>query len=88
MPNKTLNNLSIGIGLSLFVLLVSSTASYLGIKEQNKHRRELTATRKIISLSNIILNSLQGLKRETGAICSQERELPGAIQPSFREPAD
>ncbi|MCS4226087.1 response regulator [Sphingobacterium sp. BIGb0165] len=64
MPNKTLNNLSIGIGLSLFVLLVSSTASYLGIKEQNKHRQELTATRKIISLSNIILNSLQGA--ETG----------------------
>lgn len=64
MPNKTLNNLSIGIGLSLFVLLVSSTASYMGIKDQNKHREELTVTRKIISLSNIILNSLQGA--ETG----------------------
>ncbi|MDR2273487.1 MAG: response regulator [Sphingobacterium sp.] len=64
MPNKTLNNLSVGIGLSFFVLLVSSTASYLGIKDQNKHRQELTSTRKIISLSNIILNSLQGA--ETG----------------------
>ncbi len=64
MPNKTLNNLSVGIGLSLFVLMVSSTASYLGIQEQNKHRQELAITRKIISLSNIILNSLQGA--ETG----------------------
>ncbi|MGE8243403.1 MAG: CHASE3 domain-containing protein, partial [Sphingobacterium sp.] len=64
MPNKTLNNLSIGIGFSLLALLVSSTASYLGIKEQNKHRQELAVTRKIISLSNIILNSLQGA--ETG----------------------
>lgn len=64
MPNKTLNNLSIGIGFSLFVLLVSSTASYLGIKEQNKHRQELAVARKVISLSNVILNSLQGA--ETG----------------------
>jgi len=64
MPNKTLRNLTVGIGLSLAVLLISSTVSYLGIQEQNKHRQELSVTRKIISLSNIILNSLQGA--ETG----------------------
>lgn len=65
MPNnKTLNNLTIGIGFSLLILLISSTASYVGIQQQNRHRRELSVTRKVISLSNALLNSLQGA--ETG----------------------
>ena len=65
MPNnKTINNLTIGIGFSLIILLISSTASYLGIQEQNRHRQELAVTRKIISMSNSLLSSLQGA--ETG----------------------
>ncbi|MGE8301695.1 MAG: ATP-binding protein, partial [Sphingobacterium paramultivorum] len=65
MPNnKTINNLTIGIGFSLIILLISSTASYLGIQEQNRHRQELAITRKIISTSNSLLSSLQGA--ETG----------------------
>jgi len=65
MPNsKTLNNLTWGIGFSLVVLLISSTASYIGIQEQNRHRQELAVTRKIISTSTSLLASLQGA--ETG----------------------
>lgn len=64
MPNKTLHNLTAGIGFSLLLLLVSSTASYVGIREQNMHRQDLIVTRKVINLSNTILNSLQGA--ETG----------------------
>ncbi|HBW79809.1 MAG TPA: hypothetical protein DEF78_05475, partial [Sphingobacterium sp.] len=65
MPNsKTLNNLTVGIGFSLVILLISSTASYVGIQEQNKYREELGVTRKIISTSNNLLNALQGA--ETG----------------------
>ena len=65
MPNnKTINNLTIGIGFSLIVLLVSSAASYVGIQEQNRHRQELAVTRKIISTANTLINSLQGA--ETG----------------------
>ncbi|HAF36177.1 MAG TPA: histidine kinase, partial [Sphingobacterium sp.] len=65
MPNsKTINNLTWGIGFSLVVLLISSTASYIGIQEQNRHRQELAVTRKIISTSTSLLASLQGA--ETG----------------------
>lgn len=65
MPNaKIISNITWGIGFSLIVLLMSSTASYIGIQEQNRHRRELAVTRKIINLSNTALNSLQGA--ETG----------------------
>ncbi|WP_312336384.1 response regulator [Sphingobacterium sp.] len=65
MPNsKTINNLTIGIGFSLVVLLISSAASYVGIQEQNRHRQELAVTRKIISTANTLINSLQGA--ETG----------------------
>ncbi|MDM1296404.1 response regulator [Sphingobacterium sp. N143] len=64
MSNKTMNNLKLGVGFSLFVLLLSSTISYISIQEQNKHRQELSKTRRIIGLANMILNSLQGA--ETG----------------------
>ncbi len=64
MPKKFLRNLQIGFGISLVILLASSTASYISIKQQINNRDKVDHTRKVIASANKILIDLQNA--ETG----------------------
>lgn len=64
MPRKLIRKLQIGFGLSLLVLLVSSSASYISIKSQMKNRSKVIKTQRGIDSVNQILIDLQNV--ETG----------------------
>lgn len=64
MPKPFLRNLQIGFGFSLLLLLASSTASYISIKEQISNRTKVDHSRRVIASANKILNDLQNA--ETG----------------------
>lgn len=64
MPKPFLRNLQIGFGFSLLLLLASSTASYISIKEQINNRTKVDHSRRVIASANKILNDLQNA--ETG----------------------
>src|SRR5690606_29045880 len=64
MPRKFLRNLQIGFGISLVILLASSTASFVSIKQQINNRDKVDHTRRVISAANKVLIDLQNA--ETG----------------------
>ncbi len=64
MPRKFLRNLQVGFGISLVILLASSTASYISIKQQVGNRERVDHTRRAISAANRLLSDLQNA--ETG----------------------
>jgi len=64
MPRSFLRNLQIGFGISLVLLLASSTASYLSIKEQINNRTKVDHSRRVIATANEVLHDLQNA--ETG----------------------
>ncbi|MGJ1446616.1 response regulator [Sphingobacterium spiritivorum] len=79
MPGKFIRSLQIGFGVSLVILLASSTASYLSIKEQLNNRKKVDHTRQVISGVNKILVDLQNA--ETG-----QRGFQLTGKESFLEP--
>ncbi|WP_293916254.1 MULTISPECIES: response regulator [unclassified Sphingobacterium] len=79
MPGKFIRSLQIGFGVSLLILLASSTASYLSIKEQINNRKKVDHTRQVISGVNKILVDLQNA--ETG-----QRGFQLTGKESFLEP--
>lgn len=64
MPKKIIRNLQFGLGISLLILLASSVASYLSIKNQMNNRENLSQSRKSITAVKDVLISL--LDAETG----------------------
>ncbi|KGE12369.1 response regulator [Sphingobacterium deserti] len=64
MPRKFLRNLQVGFGISLVILLASSTASYISIRQQVGNRERVDQTRRTIAAANNILSDLQNA--ETG----------------------
>lgn len=64
MSKPFLRNLQIGFGFSLLLLLTSSTASYISIKEQINSRTKVDHSRRVIASANRILSNLQNA--ETG----------------------
>ncbi len=64
MPKKLIRKLQIGFGFSLFVLLLSSSASYVSIKTQMSNRSQVIKTQRTIDSVNKILIDLQNV--ETG----------------------
>ena len=64
MPKKLIRKLQIGFGFSLFVLLLSSSASYISIKTQMSNRSKVIKTQRTIDSVNKILIDLQNV--ETG----------------------
>ncbi|UZT97963.1 response regulator [Chryseobacterium fluminis] len=56
MPKKTKRNLQFGIGFSLLVLIASSVASYLSIRNQMEHRESVTKSRiSMIAVKDILI---------------------------------
>ncbi|MBD1423173.1 response regulator [Sphingobacterium chuzhouense] len=64
MPKKLIRKLQVGFGFSLFVLLLSSSASYISIKTQMNNRSKVIKTQRTIDSVNQILINLQNV--ETG----------------------
>ncbi|KKO89725.1 histidine kinase [Sphingobacterium sp. Ag1] len=64
MPKTILRNLQIGFGISLLILLASSTASYISIHKQNHNSAMVDHSRRVMSRVNKILQDLQNA--ETG----------------------
>ncbi|WP_164108269.1 MULTISPECIES: response regulator [Sphingobacterium] len=64
MPKQIIRKLQIGFGISLLVLIASSTASYISIKKQIDNRNQLVTTQQLIQSVNHILIDLQNA--ETG----------------------
>ncbi|WP_437919826.1 response regulator [Sphingobacterium sp. LRF_L2] len=64
MSKKFVKNLQIGFGVSLLLLIISSTASYVSIQKQISNREIVDHTRRAISSANTILIDLQNA--ETG----------------------
>lgn len=64
MPRPFLRNLQLGFGISLIILLASSTASYISIKQQIDNREKVDHTRRLIAAVNDVLIDLQNA--ETG----------------------
>ncbi|OFV11287.1 histidine kinase [Sphingobacterium sp. HMSC13C05] len=64
MPKTILRNLQIGFGISLLILLASSTASYISIRKQNHNSAMVDHSRRVMSRVNKILQDLQNA--ETG----------------------
>lgn len=56
MPKKIKRNLQVGIGFSLFVLIASSIASYLSIRNQMAHRESVTKSRmSTIAVQDVLI---------------------------------
>lgn len=64
MPKTILRNLQIGFGISLLILLASSTASYVSIRKQIHNSAMVDHSRRVMSRVNKILQDLQNA--ETG----------------------
>ncbi|MCH5598258.1 CHASE3 domain-containing protein [Niabella ginsengisoli] len=64
MSRKLIRKLQIGFGISLLILLVSSSASYVSIKNQMNNRGQVIHTQQTIEAANQILIDLQNA--ETG----------------------
>lgn len=64
MPKTILKNLQIGFGISLLLLLASSTASYISIRKQIHNSEMVDHSRRVMSRVNKILQDLQNA--ETG----------------------
>lgn len=64
MPKTILRNLQIGFGISLLLLLASSTASYVSIRQQIHNSEMVDHSRKVMGRVNKILQDLQNA--ETG----------------------
>ncbi|PRD46388.1 response regulator [Sphingobacterium haloxyli] len=64
MSKNLIRKLQIGFGFSLFVLLLSSSASYISIKTQMNNRNKVIKTHRTIDSINQILINLQNV--ETG----------------------
>ena len=79
MPKKVIRNLQFGIGLSLFILIISSGLSYWSINNQMAHREKVVKSRKAVTAVKDILIAL--LDAETG-----NRGFQLTSQESFLEP--
>ena len=79
MPKKLIRKLQIGFGFSLFVLLATSSASFISIKKQLDNRAEVIHTQRLIQSVNQIMSDLQNA--ETG-----QRGYLLTGQSSFLEP--
>lgn len=64
MPKNVIRKLQAGFGISLLLLVLSSGASYISIKEQIENRKEVVETQQLIQAVNGILADLQDA--ETG----------------------
>lgn len=64
MPKKLIRKLQVGFGFSLFILLLSSSASYMSITTQMNSRSKVIRTQQTINSVNQILIDLQNA--ETG----------------------
>ncbi len=64
MPKKIIRNLQIGVVLSLILLIASSVASYISIRNQMENRESFLKSKESISLIKDLLNIL--LDAETG----------------------
>lgn len=64
MPKRLIRKLQVGFGFSLFILLLSSSASYISIKTQMSNRGKVIKTQQTIKSVNQILIDLQNA--ETG----------------------
>lgn len=64
MPKTLLRNLQVGFGISLLLLLASSTASYISIRKQIHNSSMVDHSRRVIGRVNKILQDLQNA--ETG----------------------
>ncbi|WP_341832173.1 response regulator [Sphingobacterium thalpophilum] len=64
MPKTILRNLQVGFGISLLILLASSTASYVSIRKQIHNSTMVDHSRRVMSRVNKILQDLQNA--ETG----------------------
>ncbi|WP_312352609.1 response regulator [Sphingobacterium siyangense] len=64
MPKTILRNLQVGFGISLLILLASSTASYVSIRKQIHNSAMVDHSRRVMSRVNKILQDLQNA--ETG----------------------
>lgn len=64
MPKKLIRKLQIGFGFSIFVLLATSSASFISIKKQLDNRAEVIHTQRLIQSLNQIMSDLQNA--ETG----------------------
>ncbi|MGH1517623.1 response regulator [Chryseobacterium sp. JK1] len=64
MPKKIIQNLQIGVGLSLLILIASSIASYWSIQNQMNHRESLSKSRRSVTAVKDVLVAL--LDAETG----------------------
>ncbi|MCH5719680.1 CHASE3 domain-containing protein [Niabella hibiscisoli] len=64
MSKKLIRKLQVGFGISLLILLLSSSASYISIKEQINSRTQVMHTQRTMRSANQILMDLQNA--ETG----------------------
>lgn len=64
MPKTLLRNLQVGFGISLLLLIASSTASYISIRKQIHNSSMVDHSRRVIGRVNKILQDLQNA--ETG----------------------
>ncbi|HTG57155.1 MAG TPA: CHASE3 domain-containing protein, partial [Niabella sp.] len=64
MSKKLIRKLQVGFGISLLILLLSSSASYISIREQINNRTRVIQTQRTIRSANQILMDLQNA--ETG----------------------
>lgn len=64
MPKKLVRKLQIGFGFSIFILLVTSSASFVSIKKQTNNRGQVIHTQRVIQSVSQILADLQDA--ETG----------------------
>lgn len=64
MAKKLIRKLQVGFGISLLILLLSSSASYISIREQISNRTRVIHTQRTIRSANQILMDLQNA--ETG----------------------
>lgn len=71
MPKKIIRNLQIGVVLSLILLIASSIASYVSIRNQMESRESFLKSKASISLIKDVLNTL--LDAETGNLGYQQR---------------
>src|SRR5690606_30768234 len=59
MSKKLIRKLQVGFGFSLFVLLLSSSASYISIKTQMNNRSQVIKTQRTIdSVNQILINRI------------------------------
>ncbi|MCD2422165.1 response regulator [Niabella pedocola] len=81
MPKKLIRKLQIGFGISLFILLATSAASFISIRKQIDDRRQVIHTQQLILSVTQILTDLQNA--ETGQRGYLLTGIPGFLEPYY-----